>query len=185
MSSPINFSRLDEEAIFYSGESSPSSLDSHTWIPEVSLYFTCVQTREYLAVHHAARHEFLARNAEEWPDLAKQPFFVQADDLQATIEEYLGEDSETSDTSDTSGEEQGLISPGWHDGDYDMVICDESEDEDPETTGKDDEIEEQDVVPNVKYKVRHDIEYDGYEEEEEKGWAEVQEQVDAFLQVLG
>jgi len=172
MSSPIDFSRADEKANFSSGESSPSSLDSHTWIPDVSLYYTCVRTREYLAVHHAARHEFLARNAEQWPDLAKEPFFVQADDLQATLEEYLGEDSEE---SDTSGEDEGVISCGWHDKEYDMAICDESEDRNPEMKDQGDEIEEQHTVPNVKQG------YDRHVEEDESGWAEVKEQIDAFV----
>lgn len=172
MSSPIDKSWSDEKAAFCFSESAPSSLNSNTWIPDIFLYSTCIRTREYLAVHHAARHEFLARNAEEWPGLADQPFFVQADDVQATLEEYLGEDSEE---FDASGGDKGSLGRDWHEEEYDMAVCDESEDQDIEMKDFGDEIEEQFTSP----KAKHDC--DMHEDEDESGWAEVKEQIDALI----
>jgi len=185
----------------------PSAMASETWIPDIGLFFTCRYTREYLACNHTARHEFLARNATEWPDLAKELFFVQADECQASCDEFLGDEGEDFEDSSQYGEEEEVISYGRYDhqvqivsgGVYeeeeDVVIREDSEGEDSEEvddeTNFDGSIEQKDIAASVE----HDD--SGYHEDEapqpaecnqekkqEEGteWAEVKAEIDDYFQ---
>ena len=181
---------------------------SEIWIPDISLFLTCRYTREYLACNHAARHEFLARNANEWPNLAKAQFFVQADEAKASLDEFLGDEGNESDYSGEDDDEEEVITYGRYDhevqitrrGGYDkeedVVIWEDYEDEDEDEDFKevDDEADfarsrGENAVPSIEH---DDDEYTGDEaarsaetDEEKKRdedeWAEVMEQIEEFF----
>lgn len=173
------------------------------WIPDLSAYRTSPHAREYLNCNHAARHEFLARYVRDWPELAKEPFFVLADQCLASILEFLGDeadyfgrddeeeeaitnsrdDSEVLVTRGAEYDEKGVVSiyEALEDEDIDAGI-EISADE--ESMG---EVDESGYEADIEDHVMglDDDEYlgqgvDGDADEEASGWAEVMEQIDAL-----
>ncbi|MCJ1249611.1 hypothetical protein MMC30_006837 [Trapelia coarctata] len=174
-------------------ERSLSSWVNGTWIPDISLFLTCAHTREYLAFNHAARHEFLARNAKDWLDLAKEQFFVQADECQVSCEEFLGNDGEEEEEEEVEDvirygrydHEVQIVSGGEYNEGEDVIICDASEGEDSGEIDDDEDVvmsvEHNDNGCNADVAPRFTEREEEEKRDEEHGWAEVENEIDAFF----